>query len=385
MKHLRFMKLAIYELRTQWRMLALFAVVAFFLLLSSFCVFLTVSELPKDLEDYAKKKRLMNFSVEVRTKEEWERIASLPINGGGGYFLDGGLQEIRLDGVSEGKDAEFGLIFYPENRKNIWMDTMRRYILEGRAPEPADALSDCIWLKKQTAAELGASIGSMVYAGYPDCRTPFILTGILDDSFDWFDAWLPGETVWSMLAGTEYESIAGVCYTIHNESSRQFFQVLRSIRAARIYIWSVEEDYMKSIRIIRYAVFAVAFLVFLLLFSLTYDMMRFYHQKRLYYYAVLKAQGLNRRCYYGLLFILFFCVYAASALPAILVSPAFLASLERQIEEQVPYLDLTLSVWSIRSLLFFGAVVLLIAVSCLPSAKQYGEKRLGRRLNEDEG
>ena len=385
MKHLRFMKLAIYELRTQWRMLTLFAVVAFFLLLSSFCVFLTVSKLPKDLEDYAEKRRLLNFSVEVRTKEEWERIASLPINGGGGYFLDGRLQQIRLDGVSEGKDAECGLIFYPDNRINIWMDTMKRYILEGRAPEPADALSDCIWLKNSTATELGASIGSMVYAGYPDCRKPFILTGILDDSFDEFEAWLPGETVWSMFAGTEYETIAGVCYTIHTENSRQFFRDLSKIRAERIYILSVQEDFMKSIRIIRYAVFAVAFLVFLLLFGLTYDMMRFYHQKRLYFFAVLKAQGLNRRCYYGLMFLLFLCVYAVAALPAILLSPAFLEKLERQIEEQIPYLDLTFSVWSTRSLLFFGAVVLLIAVSCLPSARQYDEKRLGRRLNEDEG
>ncbi|MBR5348649.1 MAG: hypothetical protein IK125_05385 [Lachnospiraceae bacterium] len=385
MKHLRFMKLAIYELRTQRRMIALFAVVAFFLLFSSFCVFLTVSKLPKDLEEYAEKRRLLNFSVEIRTKEEWGRIASLPINGGGGYFLDGRLQEIRIDGISEGEDAELGLIFYPENRKNVWMDTMDRYMLEGRAPESGDALSDRIWLKRKTATELGVSIGSLVYAGFPDCRAPFLLTGILEDSFDEFDAWLPGETVWAMLAGTEYEPIADVCYTIHTENSQQFFRVLSKIRAERIYILSVQEDFMKSIRIIRYAVFAAAFLVFLLLFGLTYDMMRFYHQKRLYYFAVLKAQGLSRRCYYGLLFFLFFCVYAAAALPAILLSPAFLANLERQIEEQIPYLDLTFSVWSTRSLLFFGAVVLLIAVSCLPSARQYDEKKLGCRLNEDEG
>ena len=382
MNRMRIIKLVEYELKTQWRIFLIFFVVVFFLILPSMSALILVGELPGKIEKMSEDTGLSELWVFAETAEDLEWLKTQKVS----FYQSQKTDDYTffiVDNEGEGEyeyqsDAE--LLIYPFDGKNLIAELMADHLAQGNAPSVTASAEDedKIWLRKEDAERLGYALGDSVRLSTRKGECVRKVAGIYYDDFSFTGAYISGD---GFLNYYETESVA--C-RIKTEDIRSCVRMIRSLRSQYIR-YEGETNLLQSVLAVEYTAYLIMGLLLVLLAGLTYDLMYFYFQKRKYYYAVLKTQGLSNRWFFGINYGLFFLLYTFSFLSSLLFAPAYLKKIEERFDLFLPELGLQLSIRRKETILFYCILLVLVCVICIPVTANYKDDRMGRQLNENEG
>ena len=379
---MRIIKLVEYELKTQWRIFLIFFVVVFFLILPSVSALILVGELPGKIEQMSEDTGLTELWVFADTTEDLDWLKGQNVSfyqsqkpDEYAFFL---LDHEREGGTEYQAGAE--MLFYPFEGKNMIAELMTDHLVQGNPPSATASAEDKdkIWLREEDAKRLGYGLGDSVRLCTEKSECILEVAGIYYDDFSFTEAYISGD---SFLNHYETESVA--C-RIKTEDVRSCVKMIRSLRS-RYIRYDGKTNLLQSILAVDYTAYLIMGLLLILLCGLTYDLMYFYFQKRKYYYAILKTQGLSNRWFFGINYGLFFLLYTCSFSFSLLFAPAYLKKIEEKFDLFLPELGLKLSIWNKETIMYYFILLILICMICIPVTVKYKDDRMSRQLNENEG